>query len=68
MEGSTIVGPGAITTIILFSGRAQGPAEYAAIAGVYLFLAGIVPGLALAALIALVQAVRGFGPAAEATP
>ncbi len=31
-----IVGPGAITTIILFSGRAQGPAEYAAIAGVIL--------------------------------
>ncbi len=29
-----IVGPGAITTIILFSGRAQGLAEYAAIAGV----------------------------------
>jgi multiple antibiotic resistance protein len=31
-----IVGPGAITTIILFSGRAQGLAEYAAIAGVIL--------------------------------
>ena len=29
-----IVGPGAITTIILFSGRAEGPAEYGAIAGV----------------------------------
>jgi multiple antibiotic resistance protein len=31
-----IVGPGAITTIILFSGRAQGLAEYASIAGVIL--------------------------------
>lgn len=29
-----IVGPGAITTIILFSGRAEGLADYAAIAGV----------------------------------
>lgn len=31
-----IMGPGAITTIILFSGRATGVAEYAAIAGVIL--------------------------------
>jgi len=37
-----IVGPGAITTIILFSGRAQGPAEYAAIAGVILANVAIV--------------------------
>ena len=34
----------------------------------WIVYAGIVPGLGLAAVIALAQAVRGFGPAAEAQP
>ncbi len=37
-----IIGPGAIATIILLTGQAEGPADMAAIAGVFLFILLIV--------------------------